>query len=205
MDLVSLETIQYFAQTYGYWAVSVGILLENAGLPIPGETIALVGGFLAGSGELNYWLVLGSATLGAIVGDNIGYWIGVYGGWPLVVKVSQLFKIDLEKLTTIRDRFRQNMVQAVIIGRFITILRVFAGPMAGMVKMPYPQFLMCNSIGAVLWATTITSIAFFVGHFVSLAVLMHIMSQFAIALIPLAVLWISILVWKETRPQSAES
>lgn len=204
MDLVSLETIQHLAQTYGYWAISLGILLENAGLPVPGETITLVGGFLAGSGELNYWLVLGSATVGAIVGDNIGYWVGFYSGWPLILKLSQIFNIDPTKLANLRERFSQNMAQAVIIGRFIAILRIFAGPVAGIVKMPYGHFLFCNFIGALLWSSVITSLAFFIGHFVSLAELMRIVSQFAIAFLVLAVLWISRLVWAEIRPQTVD-
>ena len=63
MEFLSLETIQALASQYGYLAVFVGILLENLGIPLPGETITIVGGFLAGSGELNYWLVLGSAAM----------------------------------------------------------------------------------------------------------------------------------------------
>lgn len=204
MDLVSLETIQSLAQAYGYWAISFGILLENAGLPVPGETITLVGGFLAGSGELNYWLVLGSATVGAVIGDNIGYWVGFYGGWPLLLKLSQIFNIDSTKLENIRERFRQNMVQAVIIGRFIAILRIFAGPVAGIVKMPYAKFLLCNTVGALLWASVITSLAFFIGQFVSLAELMRIISQFAIVFLALALLWGSVLVWAEIRPQPVD-
>ena len=204
MDLVSLETIQAIAQAYGYWAVTIGILLENAGLPIPGETITLVGGFLAGSGELNYWFVLGAATVGAIIGDNLGYWVGFYGGWPLLVKVSQFFNISPERLTNIRERFRRNMAQAVIIGRFIAILRIFAGPLAGIVKMPYPQFLLCNSVGAILWATVMTSLAFFVGHVMTLDVLMKMMSQFAIVLLAIAALWLGVVIWSETRPQPVE-
>jgi membrane protein DedA with SNARE-associated domain len=62
MEFLSLETIQSLASQYGYLAVFVGILLENLGIPLPGETITIVGGFLAGSGELNYWLVLASAV-----------------------------------------------------------------------------------------------------------------------------------------------
>ena len=68
MEFLSLETIQELASQYGYLAVFVGILLENLGIPLPGETITIVGGFLAGSGELNYWLVLGSAAMGAFIG-----------------------------------------------------------------------------------------------------------------------------------------
>ncbi len=76
LELLSLENIEEIAHQYGYWAVFVGITLENTGIPIPGETITIVGGFLAGSGDLNYWLVLVSAITGAVLGDNFGYWLG---------------------------------------------------------------------------------------------------------------------------------
>jgi membrane protein DedA with SNARE-associated domain len=75
-EFFSLDTLQELARLYGYWAVFVGIALENMGIPLPGETIVIVGGFLAGSGELNYWWVLGSAIAGAVLGDNFGYWVG---------------------------------------------------------------------------------------------------------------------------------
>jgi membrane protein DedA with SNARE-associated domain len=71
-DLFSLETIQALAQDYGYWAIFFGIMLENMGLPLPGETVTLVGGFLAGSEELTYRWVLSSAIAGADIGDSIG-------------------------------------------------------------------------------------------------------------------------------------
>lgn len=70
LELIPLDTIQEIARQYGYWAVFGGILLENAGIPIPGETITLAGGFLAGSGELDYWWVLGSALAGAVIGED---------------------------------------------------------------------------------------------------------------------------------------
>jgi len=71
-EFLSLETIQEIAKHYGYWAVFLGIALESLGIPIPGETITIVGGFLAGSGELDYWLVLGTASIGAVLGSSIG-------------------------------------------------------------------------------------------------------------------------------------
>ncbi|MEO8893023.1 MAG: DedA family protein, partial [Coleofasciculaceae cyanobacterium] len=67
-EFLSLETIQEIARQYGYWAVFLGIALESIGIPLPGETITIVGGFLAGSGELSYWLVLGSAIAGTVLG-----------------------------------------------------------------------------------------------------------------------------------------
>ena len=82
LEFFSLETIQEIAQDYGYWAIFFGIMLENMGLPVPGETVTLVGGFLAGSDELVYRWALLSAIAGAVVGDSMGYWIGFYGGGP---------------------------------------------------------------------------------------------------------------------------
>ena len=90
-NFFSLEQMQELAQEYGYWAVFVGIALENTGIPLPGETITVIGGFLAGSGELNYWWVLFSAILGAVIGDNCGYWLGRIGGWSLFCEVCQNF------------------------------------------------------------------------------------------------------------------
>jgi membrane protein DedA with SNARE-associated domain len=90
-EFLSLETIQEIARQYGYLAVFLGIALESLGIPIPGETITLVGGFLAGSGELDYWLVLSTAGAGAVAGSSIGYWIGRLGGWALLVKLGVSF------------------------------------------------------------------------------------------------------------------
>ena len=202
MDFVSLETIQQIAQSYGYWAVCIGILLENAGLPIPGETITLVGGFLAGSGELSYWWVLGGAITGAIIGDNIGYWLGFYGGWPLLLRISRLFRIEEDTLNRARDRFKKSAVKAVIIGRFVALLRIFAGPLAGIVQMPYSKFFICNAVGAIAWATVMTSLAFFVGQLISLETLVLGVSRFAIVVLVAIVLWGAIMLRRELSSQS---
>jgi membrane protein DedA with SNARE-associated domain len=168
IELFSLDTLQEFARLYGYWAVFAGIALENMGIPLPGETIVIVGGFLAGSGELNYWFVLGSAIAGAALGDNFGYWVGRSGGWQLLVRVGSIFGIQEQQLEQAKDRYTRNAAQAVFLGRFITILRIFAGPLAGITQMPYKQFLLYNFGGAAVWATTIVSLAYFLGKVVSL-------------------------------------
>ncbi len=180
-ELFSLETIEQLARDYGYWAVFFGISLENAGVPLPGETITLVGGFLAGSGELNYGLVLASAIGGAILGDNFGYWLGVWGGWPLLKQVGRLFRISDDRLLDLKGQFARNAPRAVFFGRFATLLRIFAGPLAGIVEMPYPKFFAYNAAGAILWATTMVSLAFFVGRVVPLAELVSHVAKFGIA------------------------
>lgn len=199
MEIFSLEAIQSLAHEYGYWTVFLGIMLENAGIPLPGETITLVGGFLAGSGELRYGYVLALAIAGAVIGDNFGYWIGRYGGWPLVLKFSKLFRIPLENLESARKKFRQNAAQAVFLGRFIALLRIFAGPMAGMSQMPYRQFLLCNIAGATVWATATVSLTYFVGKVVPLDVLMEWMARFTLLVLILVAAAILIPLWFESR------
>lgn len=199
MEFVSLETIQEIARQYGYWAVFVGIALENAGIPLPGETITLVGGFLAGSGELDYWYVLGCATAGAIFGDNCGYWVGRWAGWPFMLTLGKIFRFREEQLMEVKDQFSKNAALAVFFGRFITLLRIFAGPMAGIAQMPYWKFFLCNAAGASLWTSVIVSLSFFVGNIVSLEQLVSWVAQFSILALVLAIAWVMIPIWWEAR------
>ncbi|MDV3349456.1 DedA family protein [Leptothoe sp. ISB3NOV94-8A] len=198
-DFFSLETIQTLAQDYGYWAIFFGIMLENMGLPLPGETVTLVGGFLAGSEELVYRWVLSSAIAGAVIGDSMGYWIGFYGGWPLLLKLGTFFRIDEAALAKIREQFSQNADKAVIFGRFVALLRIFAGPLAGIARMPYWKFLLCNLLGASLWGTAMVSLAFFVGRLIPLATLVGWVTQFTVAALVLVTIWITVLWWLERR------
>lgn len=195
-EFFSLDTLQELARLYGYWAVFVGIAVENMGIPLPGETIVIVGGFLAGSGELNYWWVLGSAIAGAVLGDNFGYWVGRFGGWELLVKIGRIFRLQEQQLEQAKDRYSENAVQAVFWGRFVTLLRIFAGPLAGMTNMPYKQFLLCNLGGAAVWSTTIVSIAFFLGKAVSLEQIVGWVAQIGIVALLLIVTLLCVpLIW----------
>ncbi|MEL6578444.1 MAG: DedA family protein [Cyanobacteria bacterium J06621_12] len=199
-EFFSLDTLQELARLYGYWAVFVGIAIENMGIPLPGETIVIVGGFLAGSGELNYWWVLGSAIAGAVLGDNFGYWVGRFGGWKLVVKIGTIFRLQEQQLEQVKDRYSQNAVQAVFFGRFVTLLRIFAGPLAGITRMPYKQFLLCNFGGAAVWATTIVSAAFFLGKVVSLEQIVGWIAQIGIvSLLVIVVIVLAPIVWEYGR------
>ncbi|HHP7230787.1 MAG TPA: DedA family protein [Xenococcaceae cyanobacterium] len=199
IELLSIDRAQEIAQQYGYWAVFVGIALENTGIPLPGETITIVGGFLAGSGELDYWGVLGSAIAGAVIGDNFGYWIGRIGGWKVLVRVAQLFRLPEEKLELAREKYGKNAAKAVFIGRFITLLRIFAGPLAGITQMPYKQFLLYNFGGAALWALTIVSLAFFLGQIVSLKQIVLWVTQAGILALVTVILVVSLSIWLNYR------
>ncbi|UKO97658.1 DedA family protein [Nostoc sp. UHCC 0870] len=199
LELISLENIQEFAHHYGYWAIFLGILLENLGIPLPGETVTLVGGFLAGSNELNYWIVLGIAVSGAFIGGICGYWIGRLGGWSFLLQVGKIFRISEVRLLSIKEQFSQNAAKAVFFGRFFALLRIFAAPLAGIAEMPFRTFLVYNILGASAWASLMVTLAFFAGKIVSLEQLVAWVSQFAIlALLILAAL-ILIPLWLESR------
>ena len=197
IELFTLDTLQELARLYGYWAVFIGIAIENMGIPLPGETIVIVGGFLAGSGELNYWLVLSSAIAGAILGDNFGYWVGRFGGWQLLVKIGRVFGLQEQQLEQAKDRYSKNAMQAVFFGRFVTLLRIFAGPLAGITQMPYKQFLLCNSGGAAVWATTIVSLSFFLGKIVSLEQIVSWTAQIGVVALLLVVAFLLVpIIWQ---------
>lgn len=198
----SLETLQHWIQHYGYWTIALGILLENAGIPLPGETITLIGGFLAGQGELKYWGVLSVACGGAICGDSIGYWVGATGGWPLFQRLGQFFRFSEAQLESIRQTFSENADRAVFLGRFVALLRIFAGPLAGLSGMPYPRFLIFNAAGATLWATAMVSLSYGLGHIIPLDRLVSWVAQFGVLALLLIVLGGISSWWIHRRPVS---
>ncbi len=198
-EFLSIETMQALAQQYGYWSVFIGICLENMGIPLPGETLTVLGGFLAGSGELHYGWVLCGAIAGGVLGNNVGYWFGKWGGMPLIRRVAHLFRISDERIDATRAQFLQNAPKAVFFGRFVTFLRIFAAPLAGLVDMPYPLFFVCNLAGAVVWALVTVTVPFFLGQVMSLTEVVHLMTRFgAIALILISAA-IIIPIWLDTR------
>ncbi len=202
-DLISLETIEAIARQYGYWAVFFGILLENLGLPIPGETVTLAGGFLAGSDQLNYWIVLGDAALGATLGGNFGYWVGRYGGWPLLTGLGKIFRVEEGQLIALREQFSENATKAVFLGRFVALLRIFASPLAGIAQMPYPKFMLYNTLGAVAWATIMVTLSYVAGQIVPLEKLVAWASRFAAVTLVIVVAWIVVPFWLESRKAKA--
>ncbi|AFY56633.1 putative membrane-associated protein [Rivularia sp. PCC 7116] len=199
LDFISLENIQEIAHQYGYWAIFVGILLENLGIPLPGETVTLVGGFLAGNDELNYWLVVGDAATGAAIGGTCGYWIGRIGGWSLLMRLASLLRISEVKVLDIKEKFSDNAAKAVFFGRFFALLRIFAAPLAGIAGMPFAKFLLYNLLGAGAWASAMVSLAFFAGKVVSLEQLVQWVGQFAILALLILVALIAVPLWLESR------
>ncbi len=188
----STETLQALLHDWGYGVVFGAMLLENAGLPLPGETITLLGGYAAGSGHLDVFGVMAAAAGGAILGDNIGYWVGRRAGWGLVLRVGRLLRRSPEQMESLRTGFQRHAGKSVLIGRFVAVLRVLAGPLAGAVHMPYPRFVLFNCLGAVLWAGTMVSLAWLGGRWIPFERMVRGVVQFGVGALVLVVVLLAI-------------
>jgi len=195
-------TLARFFANYGYWVIFFGVMLENAGLPVPGETVLLFAGFLAYHGEVGLGKAIVLGIVGASLGDSLGYCLGRYAGTPFVNRYVRKFSRLSRRFDQAQTHFRAHGHWAVFVGRFITGLRVFAGPLAGMFQMRYPRFLFFNFSGAVLWATTITSVGFLFGssweNLVELIGKFHRVSLIAAGL---ALVVVGIIYFKRRREQ----
>ncbi|MFM2080016.1 MAG: hypothetical protein RLZZ219_698 [Cyanobacteriota bacterium] len=176
----SLADLEALLGRWGYLVIFTAMLLENAGLPLPGETVTLLGGYAAGSGQLSLFGVMGAAAAGAVLGDNLGYWVGRRFGWDLLLRVGRLLRQPPQQLERLRERFLRHAALSVFLGRFVAVLRVLAGPMAGAVAMPYRRFLLCNAAGALLWSGSMVSLAWLGGRWIPIERMLGGLMQFGL-------------------------
>jgi len=201
-ELLTTANLQDLLNTWGYGVVFAAMVLESAGLPLPGETVTLLGGYAAGSGHLNLAGVIAAASGGAMVGDSIGYWVGRRAGWPLLLRVGRWLRQSPEQMEMLRLQFLTHAGKSVLLGRFVAVLRVLAGPMAGAVGMPYGRFLVFNCTGALLWATTMVSLAWLGGRWIPFQRMVEGVLEFGIGALVLVALIVAVpklLSWWESR------
>jgi membrane-associated protein len=152
-------------QRHGYWTVAIALLLENAGVPVPGETILLFASFVAYSqGTIRLSVLIPLAVVSAVIGDNVGYWIGLRGGRPLLERYQRFFRISHETLTKGERSFERFGPATVFIARFVFGLRVIAGPLAGVLRMPWRRFVLYNVLGATVWVGAMVTIGSLFGR-----------------------------------------
>ncbi len=144
----------YLLTTYGYLAVLVFVGIESIGIPFPGETMLVTAAIYAGTTHrLHIALVIAAAAIGAILGDNIGYWIGRVGGYRLLRRYGRYIRLDEPKLKLGQYLFNKHGGKVVFFGRFISVLRTFAAFLAGVNRMEWGRFLVFNASGGMVWAT----------------------------------------------------
>lgn len=163
MDIQAwLETIPPLAI---YSLLTAVILIEMLGVPLPGEIILVSSALLASQGYVDPLWVGICATFGACVGDSLGYLIGRKGGRPLFTWLGEKFPkhFSPENVAMAERSFERWGAWTVFFGRFVALLRIFAGPLAGVLRMPYWKFLIADVPGGVLWAGGTTAVIYYAG------------------------------------------
>lgn len=152
-------------QQYGYFAVAAIVGLESLGIPLPGETTLITAALYAGAThKLNIVGIIAAASAGAILGDNLGYLIGHWGGYRLLVRFGRYIRLDQAKVKVARYLFKRYGGEVVFFGRFVSILRTYAAFLAGTTRMPWPRFLVFNAAGGILWSTLYGTAAYVLGN-----------------------------------------
>ncbi|MDO3687252.1 DedA family protein [Micromonospora sp. C28ISP2-4] len=140
--------------------------VESMGIPLPGEIVLVSAALLAATGAVAPEWVAAAAATGAIVGDSIGYAVGRRGGRPLLERLGRRFPKHLGPAHLARAElsFARHGVWAVFFGRFVALLRILAGPLAGALRVPYRRFLVANAAGGLVWAFGTTYLLFYLGQ-----------------------------------------
>lgn len=146
-----LTTLKPYLDQYGYWAVFGAILLEDFGVPMPGESMLIVGALLASQGTLHIAPLLFLAWAAAVTGDNIGFGIGHFGGRRAALRFGHYVFLTRQRLEHVEGFFARYGGAIVIVARFIEGLRQLNGITAGTVRMSWPRFLLYNAVGAAIW------------------------------------------------------
>ncbi len=165
------DIIQAFVpivNSYGYLAVGILILVEDFGVPAPGETVLIASAFFAGLGHLDIFLVILIAFLAAVIGDNIGFAIGKYGGHSLVNRFGKYVLITPTRLNRLEEFFHRHGGKIIVFARFIDGLRQLNGIVAGLSKMKWKHFLTYNVIGAALWVCLWALIGYYGGSHIDI-------------------------------------
>jgi membrane protein DedA with SNARE-associated domain len=159
------HNFSHFINTFGYLGIFFIIAAESLGVLLPGETTLITASAYAGTThKLNIIIIILAAVLGAIIGDNLGYLIGRYGGYALVKRYGKYIHLDNNVLKVGRYMFMVHGGKIVFFGRFISFLRSWAAFFAGLDKMPWKRFLIYNATGGLLWACFYGTLGYLFGH-----------------------------------------
>ncbi len=179
--------------------VFAAVGVESMGVPVPGETILIAAALLSVAGDTPVWAVALAAAVGAILGDGVGYWVGSRYGERLFAAVGRRFPRHAgpEKVAKAVRFFDRYGAWAVMFGRFIAVLRIFAGPIAGWLGMRYRNFLAANAAGAVVWAGSITALVWLLGE--SAKHVLHHVAWIGLAVAVAVIAAIVLVKWRARR------
>jgi len=158
-----LGTLLSLFLRFGYAAVFLGVMAENVGIPLPGETMLLAAGLFASQGHFRLWMVILFAAVGAVIGDNVGYLLGWKVARPYLTQRGRFLLLTPARLQAIEAFFQRHGDKTVFFARFVSGLRVVAALFAGLSGMRWRSFAFYNAAGAVVWATSMGCLGFFFG------------------------------------------
>jgi membrane protein DedA with SNARE-associated domain len=183
---------------FGYWAVLFLVMIEDFGIPVPGETVLIAAAIYAGAGRLNVVAVGVIAFAAAVIGDNIGFAIGHFGGRALVLRWGRYVRLTEQRLDKAEAFFDRHGSWIITIARFIEVLRQVNGIIAGITGMHWPRFLAFNALGAALWVGTWVSLGYLAGNHIG--TIYHYITRYSLyVLIALAVLAAAYITWRLLR------
>ena len=156
--------VQPVLEHYGYLGVGGMLFLEDFGVPVPGEIMLIAAAVFAGAGQMNIAVVFVVGVLAAVIGDNIGFIVGHFGGRPLAERFGRYVFLTPERLERAEKYFNAHGGKVVTIARFIDGLRQINGLLAGIAGMHWLKFLGYNALGAVLWVGTWCGLGYFAGE-----------------------------------------
>lgn len=163
--IISLQFLQNTLHTLGYPAVALFVMIESSGIPFPGETILLLASFYAAiDHQLHEPIIIACAALGAIVGDNIGFYVGRTGGKAFVERYGKYLFLKPQHLQRAEKFFAKYGDKTVFFGRFVAVLRAWAAFLAGVNQMHWRTFLIFNAAGGILWAIIFGTLGYFAGR-----------------------------------------
>ncbi|HEV3127665.1 MAG TPA: DedA family protein [Solirubrobacteraceae bacterium] len=161
----STHTLDTLLSNYGYAAVFAFVMVESLGVPFPGETMVITAALYAGvTHHLVVWLIWASAAAGAIIGDNIGFAVGHWGGYRLLRRYGPKVHLNEAKLKVGRLIFERHGGKVVFFGRFVSILRTYAAFLAGTNRMHWLRFLAFNAAGGIVWSGIFAVGFYYAGH-----------------------------------------
>ncbi len=158
-----INLLSPYIYAYGYLVAFFGMMLENAGIPVPAETALIICSFFSGQGVLKIWLVILIAILGDVIGDNIGFCIGRFGGRPLVEKFGRYVRLDRDKIDAMEALFREKGGRTVFTAHFFATTRIAAALTAGISHMHYVRFMAFNLAAAIAFVSLVANITYFFG------------------------------------------
>ncbi len=197
-----MDTLLQLMESYGYGAMFIAMLLENANIPIPSEVVLGFAGFLISQHIFDFWMTFAIACAAGVIGSIISYWLGSYGGRPLLLKYGKYIFFNEHKFTMAENMFNKYGGAAVLICRCLPGVRTFISFPAGVARYPFWKFVIFTIIGTIPWTFLLVWSGSILGsHWRDLIQYNHV---FLIAVVVICVIIAAFVFWKRHQQKTAK-